>query len=287
MKFLRYYSNQKHNLDCITDEVVYFSSVSNFNDPMDSEFAVLTGGQAELRKSDDLEKVRSFIENKPELKIKVPDDVTKLGYSLEMILLKCTGVASFSRVHEYFDKDIPRVSPAMLSHYASNQNGFCVYFDYDEQYNKFFDVDYIDRYEHFSTREIIDNIDWTCGKLNLENLQRNPFRVKNIDWERECEYRVFHKPKSKLKFNTLGITIDKIFLGTRFFDDLYFSNEMSCCKRKFVNYLMKNDKFKTYLLFTPIEHGSMIPFRFHELPSSWDEIESRCIAPLRYRLFGN
>ncbi|MAZ44146.1 MAG: hypothetical protein CMF48_03090 [Legionellales bacterium] len=281
MNLIRYYSNNEYSYKAVINGEVYFSPVSSFNDPMDSQFVILTGGEAIKIEEDYMSTIKRFIEQHPQKKFYKPtkNDPFELGRALESIIKECVGVACFTCININNNESRPRISPAMFSHYGSHQTGFCCSFEYDDSLNEFEKVSYYDEFKHFSIEKTIGCI--KGDKIDIKSLQKNPLTFKHIDWQSEQEFRAFNSVGKKLKFSDLGLKLKSVYLGPRFFYD-FAQNNANHHKKEFIDYLLKlklNNETKVIFLNTPISNNDNSLFRFNNLPSTWNEILEKLINP--------
>ncbi len=203
----------------LINEIIYFNTVSNFDDPTDAAFRILTGGKAvdsknlspeNVKKLYDFMKVK-YINDAPEQEPMLT--LVRVCDQLEDALKKYIGISCFSQHDICHICQLPQLSPLMLTHYSNRHSGIVIEYQCSkpEILKK---VNYSPKYKYFNYADILNNI---IPKEYPKHLEINdkvisPLRFKFEEWAYQNEYRIFYAPNESQNYSELGLQAKRIYL---------------------------------------------------------------------------
>lgn len=195
-------------LQNLKDQIIYFGSPRNFNDPYDCALTPRFKNPS----ASELEKIRQYNLSKPALNEKLRKKFKDASIEeLRRIFLKTGNRVLNEKINDFLKNQgvscfSERVdSLLMWSHYADSCKGFCLEFDTSaELFGKFRKVQYAQEMPEFDIVPMLCDDDFDpITKL---------YCTKAIDWAYEHEWRGIHY-EAGTPFGYESTTLTGIFLG--------------------------------------------------------------------------
>lgn len=206
----------------LVNETIYFNRVSNFDDPTDAAFIILTGGETIDRNNlspENVQKLYSFMgvrynneapEQEPALTL------TRVCSQLEKALKKYIGISCFSQHDICHTCQFPQLNPLMLTHYSARHSGIIIEYQCDK-HEILKKVNYSPEYKHFNYADILNNLIHKeyPKRLEINDKIISPLLFKFEEWIYQNEYRIFSTPNESRPYSELGLKVNRIFFGSR------------------------------------------------------------------------
>jgi hypothetical protein len=236
----------------LVNDLIYFNLVENFNDPTDSAFTILTGGETTSTENriEDLKTVCKFMGVKYQHEAKEGQNslaLTQISIQLEAALKKYIGVCCFSEHQRCLTCECPSLCPLMLSHYAYGHTGIIIEYECTQP-DHIKAVQYKKTSEHFNYASIMKGFKpkyfpIKCLEINDDIIA--PLLFKFEQWRAQEEKRIFSEPLQLKSCPDFGLKIKSIYFGVRTPNDLAQSLEKVLADRD----------IKFYYLRLPISHS--------------------------------
>lgn len=179
----KYFRINQYLYDTLISNQLYFSSISQFNDPYDCHLAILD----KISEDDFKIYIEHTIKDADTQKKymdafrKNPDEFVKPFIDIYRDWLKYVGICCFTK-----DKE----NVLLWSHYADSHRGVCLGFDYNlmkKKFPQYDEVNYNDEPFYFDIKNPSDSVSKTALR-------------KSSDWEYEEEVRFFMERSKNIDF---------------------------------------------------------------------------------------
>ena len=176
-----------HCMQNLKNQVIYFGSPRNFNDPYD---CALLPRIKEITNSD-VEKYKRCLLLNPELKHEFVNNISTDSIKKKLL---CNGEAKLHRAKEDFLRrrgvscfSEKKDNLLMWSHYGDHGTGFCLEFSTsNEMFKKIRKIHYSDEIPEINIVTVL------CDDDSDELIINNLYCTKSVDWAYEKEWRVIH-----------------------------------------------------------------------------------------------
>jgi hypothetical protein len=216
--------DNEHHKKILTENEIFFSSPSNFNDPFDSSISVHKEDIEQIDDDKALEICRIHIKQKyPNLSEEEVNDTANkrydknLKYDHENIIFahKIQQDASYENFGIFSLSEIPH-NILMWSHYANSHRGICIGFSTSILKSCFHESSLENRFSIMPRK-----VEYRTDRPKFEPLVEAPinfynqFSVKSIDWQYEKEWRYILLDRTNYKVKIPQEAICTIILGGR------------------------------------------------------------------------
>jgi len=235
-------------------ESIYFSKVSDFDDPTDAAFTISTGSNATDAEAHSIENTKKLYDFMGE-QYSADDSLNKTCCLLEKALKEHIGIFCCSK-HRVCQKcTFPELNPLMLSHYSEKHRGIVIEYQHTKP-QLLHQVDYkTNEYRHFNYAELLQHFlpQDTLKKLEINSEIIKPLLFKFKNWIYQDEYRIFNVPNKSIPYSDLGLAATRIFFG--------YKVEEHCINT--IEKILSNKKIEFYYLSPPIKNNELKNILIH------------------------